>query len=59
MSNKGLDTKNEEEEEKHEAEDDNEVDEDDLDDGQLDEMVLMSDSNWSWLRVKAPVVHEG
>lgn len=44
VSNKGLDTKNEEEE-KHDAEDDLEDDEDDLDDEQLDELVLMSDSN--------------
>ncbi|XP_070776251.1 translation machinery-associated protein 16 [Enoplosus armatus] len=44
VSNKGLDTKNEEEE-KHDAEDDNEDDEDDLNDEELDEMVLMSDSN--------------
>ncbi|KAM9363947.1 translation machinery-associated protein 16 [Symphorus nematophorus] len=51
VSNKGLDTKNEEddaenkEEEKHDAEDieDDEDDEDDLDDEQLDDMVLMSD----------------
>ncbi|XP_045897780.1 translation machinery-associated protein 16 [Micropterus dolomieu] len=43
VSNKGSDTKHEEEE-KHEAEDDNEKDEDDLDD-ELNEMVLMSDSN--------------
>ncbi|XP_044045562.1 translation machinery-associated protein 16 [Siniperca chuatsi] len=44
VSNKGLDTKNEEEE-KHDAKDDIEDDEDDLDDEELDEMVLMSDSN--------------
>lgn len=44
VSNKGLDTKNEEEG-KHDAEDDLEDDEDDLDDEQLDELVLMSDSN--------------
>ncbi|XP_008304436.1 translation machinery-associated protein 16 [Stegastes partitus] len=46
VSNKGLDTKNEEEE-KHEAEDDLEDDEDDddVDDEQVDEMVLMSDSH--------------
>lgn len=42
VSNKGLDTKNEEEE-KHDAEEDNEDDEDDLDDEKLDDMVLMSD----------------
>ncbi|XP_073320085.1 translation machinery-associated protein 16 [Pagrus major] len=42
VSNKGLDTKNEEEE-KHDAEEENEDDEDDLDDEQLDDMVLMSD----------------
>ncbi|KAL7405337.1 hypothetical protein ABVT39_027383 [Epinephelus coioides] len=44
VSNKGLDTKNEEEEEKQDdAEDDNEDDEDDLDDEDVDEMLLMSD----------------
>ncbi|XP_049900952.1 translation machinery-associated protein 16 [Epinephelus moara] len=45
VSNKGLDTKNEEEEEEKQddAEDDNEDDEDDLDDEDVDEMLLMSD----------------
>lgn len=46
VSNKGLDTKNEGEE-KHEAdEDENDEDQDDLDDEEVDEVVLMSDSNW-------------
>lgn len=45
VSNKDLDTKNEGKEEKHDAEDNNEDDEDDLDDEELDDMVLMSDSN--------------
>ncbi|XP_054460840.1 translation machinery-associated protein 16 [Anoplopoma fimbria] len=47
VSNKGLDTKNEEEDKLNDAEDDNEEDEDDDedDDEQLDEMVLMSDLN--------------
>lgn len=57
VSNKGSDTKHEEEE-KHEAEDDNEKDEDDLDD-ELDEMVLMSDSNWGSVGIWAPVVRSG
>ncbi|KAG8014687.1 Translation machinery-associated protein 16, partial [Nibea albiflora] len=42
VSNKGLDTKNEEKE-KDEAEVDNEDDEDDSDDEQVDDAVLMSD----------------
>lgn len=44
VSNKGLDTKNEEEEKAEaEAEADNQDDEDDLDDEQVDDAVLMSD----------------
>lgn len=47
MSNKGLDTKNEEEEKAEaEAEADNQDDEDDLDDEQVDDAVLMSDLLW-------------
>lgn len=52
VSNKDLDTKNEGKEEKHDAEDNNEDDEDDLDDEELDDMVLMSDSNWGWLSIQ-------
>ncbi|XP_071360094.1 translation machinery-associated protein 16 [Trachinotus anak] len=43
VSNKGLDTKNEGQENDEAAEDDNEDDDDALDDEQVDEMVLMSD----------------
>ncbi len=52
VSNKGLDAKNEQEE-KRDAGDDLEDDEDDVDDEQLDEMVLMSDSDWGCLSVEA------
>lgn len=44
MSSKGLDEKNEAEE-KCEADEGEDGDEDDLDDEEVDEMVLMSDSN--------------
>lgn len=54
MSNKGLETKNEEKEENHDADDRNEDDEDDLDDNELDDMALMSD--WErerdWLNIQ-------
>lgn len=52
MSNKGLDTKNEEKEKNHDSDDHNEDDEDDLDDNELDDVALMSDWNWDWLNIQ-------
>lgn len=49
VSNKGLDTKNEEKEENHGADYHNE---DDLDGNELDDMALMSDWNWDWLNIQ-------
>lgn len=49
VSNKGLDTKNEEKEENRDADDHNE---DDEDDNELDDMVLMSDWNRDWLNIQ-------